>query len=625
MPSQNIPGPRRTIATLADIEAIEREMPWAQRVAHDSAYALIAEVAQRKPDHAAIVFLPNGTPEDAPLTITYSDLLRQMTRTANLLHDLKLGREDSVSILLPNLPQMYYLLWGGAATCISNPINPMLRAPQIAEIIQAAGSRVLVTTGPGTELWDKALSAVRMLSHPVSILRIGGEETREAQSFDDAIARCPHDRLLTERLPSRTDVAAYFHTGGTTGDPKLAQHLHGGQVFQAWMSDMLGLDDDDVVFVGLPLFHVAAAYCWGVAVLARGATIVLLAPLGFRTAGVIGNLWKLIDRYRATRVGIVPTIASALLEVPHTDCDISTVRRFGCGAAPLSPEVARAFSRYVGSPLLEGYGLTEASGLTHCNPYDGEQRVGSIGLRGPYVESKAFRLDPGGEPIECETGEEGVIAVRGPTVMQGYRQERHNAGAFLPGGWLNTGDLGYVDADGYFWLTGRAKDVIIRGGHNISPAWIEEALYQHPAIALVAAVGKPDAHSGEVPIAYVTLKPGTSADAETLRAFALERVPERPAAPAEVIILEQMPVTAVGKIFKPSLRQDATRRAIQSALAPLAQEGVAIEVEVLPHERHGTLTRITARADATAPADALRTRIEQLLSRFLGHREVVIR
>ena len=625
MHTQNISAPRRTIANLADIEAIEREMPWEQRVGHTSAYELIASVAHRVPDKPAIVFLPNGALDDAPITITYGELLRQMTRTANLLHDLKLGATDSVSILLPNLPQMHYLLWGGAVTCISNPINPMLRAPQIAEIIQAAGSRVLVTTGPDTELWDKALSAVRMLSQPVTVLRVGGSETTEAASFDEALVGCSDERLSSGRKIARGEIAAYFHTGGTTGDPKLAQHTHGGQVFQAWMGNVLRIEEDDVVLVGLPLFHVAAAYCWGIAVFARGATAVLLSPLGFRTAGVIGNLWKLIDRHRATRVGIVPTIGSALLEVPKAGCDISSVRRFACGAAPLSPEVARAFSSYVGSPLLEGYGLTEASGITHCNPYDGEQRVGSIGLRGPYVESKVFRMGNLGEPVECAPGEEGIITVRGPTVMQGYRHARHNAGAFLPGGWLNTGDLGYVDQDGYFWLTGRAKDVIIRGGHNISPAWIEEALYQHPAIALAAAVGKPDAYSGEVPVAYVTLKPGTSVDAEQLRAFALERVPERPAAPAEVIILEQMPVTAVGKIFKPTLRYDATRRAIQSALAPLAEEGVTIEVEVLPHERHGTLTRITARPDASTTGGQLRARIDELLVRFIGQREVVIR
>ena len=616
--------PNIPIRTLADIEAIEREMPWEQRVPFASAYELIADVTQRMPDKPAILFLPNGALDDVPVTVTYAELLRQMTRTANLLHDLGIGPGDAVSILLPNLPQMLVLLWGGGATGIMNPINPMLRAPQIAEIIQAAGSRVLVTTGPGTELWDKALTAVRMLNAPVKMLCVGGAASAEAESFDEALTRYPDERLLSGRKAGRNEIAAYFHTGGTTGDPKLAQHTHGGQIFQAWMGLLLGAQDDDVVVVGLPLFHVAAAYCWGIVGLARGATLALLSPLGFRTAGVIPNLWKLIERLRATLVGIVPTVASALLEVPKAGCDISTVRRYGCGAAPLSPEVARAFSAYVGSALLEGYGLTEASGVTHCNPYDGEQRIGSIGLRGPYVEAKVFRLDEDQRLVECKPGQEGIIAVRGPTVMQGYRQERHNEGAFLPGGWLNTGDLGYVDEDGYFWLTGRAKDIIIRGGHNISPGGIEEALYGHSAVALVAAVGKPDAYAGEVPVAYVTLKPGMSADAEELRAFALERVPERPAAPAEIIILEQMPVTAVGKIFKPALRQDAAKRAIQAALSPLTVEGQAVEVQLVPDERYGMLARITVRAASSGAREDLRRRIDALLARFIGHREVII-
>jgi fatty-acyl-CoA synthase len=599
-------------------------MPWEQRVPFASAYELIADVAQGVPQKPAILFLPNGALDDVPVTVTYAELLRQMTRTANLLYDLGIGPGDAVSILLPNLPQMLHLLWGGGATGIINPINPMLRAPQIAEIIQAAGSRVLVTTGPGTELWDKALTAVGMLNAPVKILRVGGAATAEAESFDEALTRYSDERLLSGREAVRNDIAAYFHTGGTTGDPKLAQHTHGGQIFQAWVGHIFGMEDDDVVLVGLPLFHVAAAYCWGIAVLARGATLALLGPLGFRTPGLMPNLWKLIERLRATRVGVVPTIASALLEVPNAGCDISTVRRYACGAAPLSPEVARAFSACVGSPLLEGYGLTEASGLTHCNPYDGEQRVGSIGIRVPYVESTVFRLDAREQPVECRPGEEGIVAVRGPTVMQGYRQERHNEGAFLPGGWLNTGDLGYVDEDGYFWLTGRAKDIIIRGGHNISPGSIEEALYAHPAVALAAAVGKPDAYAGEVPVAYVTLKPGMSANAEELRVFALDRVPERPAAPAEIIILEQMPVTAVGKIFKPNLRHDATKRAIQAALSPLTAEGLAVEVKVVPHERYGMLTRIAVRAAASDASEDLHRRIDALLARFLGHREVII-
>jgi fatty-acyl-CoA synthase len=528
-------SPRPSIRSLADIEAIEREMPWQARVRHNSAYEMIADVARRTPEKAAIVFLPNGAVDDVPITIRYAELKRQLTRTANLLHNLRLAPDQAVSILLPNLPQMHYLLWAGSVAGISNPINPLLRPAQIAQILEAAGTRVLVTTGPGTELWDKALAAVSLVHEPIKLMRIGGTDTPEAENFDEALSRCPDDRLLSERKVVRSDIAAYFHTGGTTGDPKLAQHTQEGQVFQAWAALALGVEEDDVVMVGLPMFHVAAAYCWGLGVLACGATQVLLSPAGFRTPGVVGNLWQLIARYGATRVGIVPTIASALLEVPKAGCDISSVRRYGCGAAPLSTEVARAFSAYVGSPLLEGYGLTEANGITHCNPYEGEQRIGSIGLRAPYVESKVFRADRPGETIECKPGEEGIVAIRGPTVMPGYRQERHNAGAFLREGWLNTGDLGYVDEDGYFWLTGRAKDLIIRGGHNISPAWIEEALYQHPAIALAAAIGKPDAYAGEVPVAYVTLKPGMSAEAEELRAFALERVPERPAAPSEVI------------------------------------------------------------------------------------------
>ena len=616
--------PCTPIRTLADIEAIEHEMPWEQRVRFASAYELIAHVAQRVPQKPAILFLPNGALDDVPVTVAYGELVRQMTRTANLLHDLGIGPGGAVSILLPNLPQMLYLLWGGGATGIINPINPMLRAPQIAEILQAAGARVLVTTGPGTELWDKALAAVAMLSAPVTLLRVGGAATVEAESFDEAITRYSGERLLSERRAARSDIAAYFHTGGTTGDPKLAQHTHGGQIFQAWVGHIFGMEDDDVALVGLPLFHVAAAYCWGIAVLARSATLALLGPLGFRTPGLMPNLWKLIERLRATRVGIVPTIASALLEVPNAGCDISTVRRYACGAAPLSPEVARAFSACVGSPLLEGYGLTEAGGVTHCNPYDGEQRVGSIGIRAPYLESRVFRPDERQQLVEAKPGEEGIVAVRGPTVMHGYRQERHNEGAFLLGGWLNTGDLGYVDEDGYFWLTGRAKDIIIRGGHNISPGGIEEALYGHSAVALAAAVGKPDAYAGEVPVAYVTLKPGMSADAEELRAYALQRVPERPAAPAEIIILEQMPVTAVGKIFKPALRQDATKRAIQAALSALTVEGHSVDVRLVPDERYGMLARITVRAAASGASEDLRRRIDALLARFIGHREVII-
>jgi fatty-acyl-CoA synthase len=515
-----------SIRTLSDVEAIEREMPWARRVEANSAYELLGEVARRLPDKPAIQYLPNGLPDDEPLITSYGQLFRRMTQTANMLHGLGIGPADTVSVLLPNLPQMHELLWGGGATGVVGPINPLLRPPQIAEIVQAASSRILVTTGPGTEFWDKAQAALELVKAPVELLRIGGDDTREASDFDRLIAEYPDDHLVGGRQISRREVAACFHTGGTTGDPKLAQHTHEGQLYQAWVAGTLRIEEDDVIAVGLPLFHAAAAYCWGIAPLSVGATILLLSAMGFRNPAVVPNLWKLIERFRATRVGLVPTLASALLNVPTDGIDLGALKRFGCGAAPLSVEVLRAVEAHAGVPVTEGYGLTEATALTHCVPEDGKPCAGSIGLRCPYVEAKVFRLDSRESgPVECEIGEVGVLALKGPTVMAGYRQERHNQDAFIGDDWLNTGDLGYVDEQGYFWVTGRAKDLIIRGGHNISPAWIEEALYKHPAVAFAAAVGKPDAYAGEVPVAYVVLKPGMSADADELRAFAADRVP----------------------------------------------------------------------------------------------------
>ena len=613
------------IRSLADIEAIEREMPWAQRVQVDSAYELIGRVARRVPDKPAIHYLPNGLAGEAASTTTYGELFRRMTRTANLLHGLGVAPTDSVCLLLPNLPQMHELLWGGGATGVMVPINPLLKPPQIAQIIRAAGARLLVTTGAGSEYWDKAQAALRLLDEPVQTVSIGGDQTAGELDFERLIAEHPDDRLVSGREIQHHELAACFHTGGTTGDPKLAQHTHEGQLYQAWVAGALRIEQDDVIPVGLPLFHAAAAYCWGIAPLGAGATLVLLSPMGFRNPVVIPNLWQVIERFGATRVGFVPTVVSALLNVPASASQVKTLKRAGCGAAPISMEVRRAFEAHTGVALMEGYGLTEATALTHCTPQDGDPPAGSIGLRCPYVEARIVRLDSrGSAPTECPAGEVGALAVRGPTVMRGYRQEKHNQSAFLADGWLNTGDLGYVDANGWFWVTGRAKDLIIRGGHNISPAWIEEALYRHPAVAVAAAVGKPDAYAGELPVAYVALKPGASAREEELRAFCADRVPERPAAPSEVIVVDQLPVTAVGKIFKPALRCDATRRAFDTALAPLCTGGVEVKVEATPDDRYGIVARVTVLGVDPAAHPTVMAEVNRVLGRFTVQREVVI-
>jgi fatty-acyl-CoA synthase len=209
----------------------------------------------------------------------------------------------------------------------------------------------------------------------------------------------------------------------------------------------------------------------------------------------------------------------------------------------------------------------------------------------------------------------GVVVMGGPSVTPGYVQTQYNDGAMLADGWLNSGDLGRFDGDGLLWLTGRTKDLIIRGGHNIDPAVIEEALHQHPAVELAAAVGKPDAYAGELPIAYVQLKPGAEASAEELQAFVREHIPERAANPANLFLLDTMPQTAVGKIFKPALRWDAIERVYGELLVPLAREaGLEITVAAGASDMHGTLVTISLGNGAID--GQLRGQIEVLLAPF---------
>ena len=255
----------------------------------------------------------------------------------------------------------------------------------------------------------------------------------------------------------------------------------------------------------------------------------------------------------------------------------------------------RGFQDRTGLKILEGYGLTEGTCVSTVNPPRGERRIGSIGLRVPLQAMKAVLLDDaGGHMRDCTVGETGVLVIRGPNVFAGYKVAEHNKGLWIDAGdgglWLNTGDLGRQDADGYFYLTGRRKELIIRGGHNIDPAIIEEALHQHPAVQLAAAVGRPDPHAGELPVAYVQLKPGTAANEAELLAFAQREILERAAQPKAIRVVNAMPLTAVGKIFKPKLKHEETVDALRSALR--AEGLVEFRLEVLDDPRWGTRVEV---------------------------------
>ena len=272
-----------------------------------------------------------------------------------------------------------------------------------------------------------------------------------------------------------------------------------------------------MLLCGLPLFHVNGVVVTGLAPFMVGARVVLLGADGFRSKTTIGHFWRNVARFRATFFSAVPTVYSTLLTTPIDGSDVSSLRYAICGAAAMPPELIRKFEAATGLAILEGYGLTEGTCVSAVNPRDGDRRNGSIGFRVPYQQMKTVVFgNDGGYERDCATDEIGHLVIKGPNVFPGYKEERANRGIWIGDGWLDTGDLARQDVDGRFWLTGRQKDLIIRGGHNIDPSMIEEAMMAHPAVQLAAAVGKPDAYAGELPVVYVALRPGHAATTEEL-------------------------------------------------------------------------------------------------------------
>ena len=620
--------PTSLIATLADVER-EARIPLAERRLPTSTYELLCRAAERYADHIALQFLPQGSPDEAPVVFSYGEFVAQVTQTANLFHRLGLGQDDAAAFILPNVPQTHLALWGGEAACRIGAVNPLLEPGQLVGILRAMNANVLVTLGPdGSKqgLWEKIVSLADRVPSLQTILTVDLAPLRAATGspgppaserlgpawvldFDRERAREPGDRLVSGRRIRSTDWASLFHTGGTTGLPKIAPHTHGNEVFSAWNIALgVGLQAGEVVLCGLPLFHVNAALVTGLAVWWAGAQVILAGAAGYRTPGMVANFWRLVERYRVTYCSAVPTLYAALLEVPVQGADLSSLRYGVCGAAPLPPGVFRRFEALTGVKLLEGYGLTEGTCASTVNPPAGERRIGSIGLPLPYQQLRVARLDEHGQITRfADTDEIGLLVMRGPQVFPGYLREPDNQGAWpmdrVGNRWLNTGDLARIDADGYIWLTGRTKEVIIRGGHNLDPHLIEETLCQHPAVALAAAVGQPDAYAGELPRAYVTLRAGAQAKEADLLAFAAAQLPERAAVPVCIRIVPDLPMTAVGKIFKPALRYIATDDVYRDALAA---RGIEATVKTGPDETLGTVAQIELKEPAQrAQAEAV--------------------
>ena len=611
---------RPTLRTAADLAAFEAT-PYAERIKAQSTYEALQLGAALDPDAAAIHFLTKADPDETPLTVSHAQFIARVTQAANLFHHLGVGTNDVVSLLLPLVPQAFFALFGAQAAGIANPVNPLLSATQIAEILRAAGTKVLVALGPvpGSDIWDKVQQIKAQLPQLQAIVIVNGPADeangvyhKGVYHFDAEAGRFPADRLTSMRRIQASDTAGYFHTGGTTGTPKLVRHTHANQVYQAWVIGlMLPFGSGHNLLFGLPLFHVGGALTQGLATLASGNTLVVLAPAGWREPNAIRNVWRLVERYKPAVFGGVPTVLGAAIQTPLGSADTSSICCASGGGSAIPVAVGKACGELLKVPVLEVYGMTETSSVHTIAYIDRPVRLGSVGHAVPYSRVRIVKVNDDGRWLaDCASNEIGVVAMAGPGVFSGYLSDAHNRGAFVEPGWVNSGDLGRLDDDGYLWITGRAKDLIIRGGHNIDPLAIEEVFFQHPAVALVAVVGEPDAYAGELPVAFVQLKQGAKIDSGQLIEFVRDRTPERAAVPVQVYFTEAIALTAVGKVFKPALRLDATQRAVSRMLADLAPPGAAIKVEIGVHAVHGQL--ITVRLSGVL--DAARVALAQRVS-----------
>ena len=427
----------------------------------------------------------------------------------------------------------------------------------------------------------------------------------------------PADRLASGRRIQGNDVAAYFHTGGTTGAPKLAIHTHANQVFTAWAAVQLqNAGPGDVVINGYPLFHVAGALPASLAALSAGVATIIPTTQLLRNREVLRNYWRLIERHRATSLQGVPTILAALAEVPLDGADISSLRYCRTGAAPLPAELAARFERQFGLHVNESLGMTEMAGISSISPPGSAFPVNCVGFPLPYVQVRIAALDAApGRPARDPPGEAGMVLFKAPNVIPGFVDPADTAQAFTEDGWLISGDIGRLDEQGRLHLQGRAKDLIIRGGHNIDPKTIEDALASHPAVRLCAAVGAPDAYAGELPVAFVTLAEEARITEAELLAHAAATVDEGPARPRRVIVLEQMPMTNVGKIYKPDLRRLAVAVSVQALVAQALRESGLPEDSTCLRVLADAQPQVAVQALPDAPA-ALRARLRETLARL---------
>ena len=605
---------RARVASIADVRAIEQTPHW-NLLPSWSILGLIEHAAAAAPAKPAIVVVDEDDPTRAARRISYAELAAMVRATAKGLRAASGSKTPVVSILTPLVAEAFIASWAGATVGIANPINPFLRIEHVANIMNAAGTTVLVcgTPADGPGAWNDIAKLQAMVPTLRAVWSV--EESSGAESLWGNIDVTDDHPLAFDRPGEPDRTAALLHTGGTTAAPKLVRLTERGQLLNAWCCGTWNCNGiDEVVAVGMPYFHVGGASVLALAAMVFGQTMVIVGRGGYRDARVLERFWDLVDAHGVTLAGSAPTTAAALVAA-YNGRRPPVGFKYWAGGSAVPVQIAREFAEKFGVALREGWGMTELQGALALNPTGVEPRLGSIGLPFPYHRIRCVPLGSRRAEQGAPAGTLGVLAVSGPCVTPGYLDTTRNQELFFEPDisgerWLNTGDLCTIDADGYVWLRGRSKDLIIRGGHNIDPLAIEAALISHPAVIYAAAVGEPDRDKGEVPVAYVQLRPGMSVSESELMVHCRCEITERAAVPRAVRIIEAMPLTAVGKIFKPALRLDAVGNCVRRVTCQLrGADGVDAEVR----EAGGAITVVLKVADRgrAGAADDIRRELER--------------
>lgn len=493
------------------------------------------ERVARLGDHTSLVF--KGTPHRA------AALQERSRRVGGGLTEIGVRAGDRVVVLMANCPEVlitYDALWRVGA--VVTPVIFLVRGPELRHILADAGATVVITTG---ELAGGVLEAATGAPALSRVVVVGPRPPASGHvqvvSFDEieSAAPCPPADRGGDAL------AALLYTGGTTGQARGVELSHRALAWTGRSAHQLA----HVPGVTRTLMPLPLSHSYGM--LVRIAGMFESEPgLAVIQPWFDPEEWlRLAVEHRIQRSSLVPAMISMLLAQPLERFDLSALRYVGCGAAPLNRDAMEEFERRVpGCEIDEGYGLTESGAIISANP-PGRRRPGSVGLPLPGCTVRIV----GDDDRELPTGADGEICARSPGVMTGYWQDDEATVIALRYGWLHTGDIGHVDSDGYLYVVDRRKDLIIRGGFNVFPHDVEEALLSHPAVAAAGVVGRPDARLGEEVVAFVAIRPGMTATAEELVAYARATLTATKY-PREVRVIDHLPLTSVGKLDRKALR-----------------------------------------------------------------------